>query len=373
MHSDAGQYSRLTRISTVVNSQMSLHGILENVVAAISEELVRCNSVGIYLPQIDGTFRGYVGKPEQMDGVMLQQMVVDPKVDKLAEKIIETRQSVYIPDTAYSELPDPLPVKMFAIRSLLGLPIAFEDEPFGLVFAFNTGDAMCLTPAEIQVVEAYVNMAAVAIRHANLFQQKQWLLDAGKELSLCKTTREAVATCFHFLDRAIDNANAAIHLSDGRGGFFPLALNKGSEWSEAQWRDTHGHVRVDFSRDPVFQHVIETKRSLVIPDVWLDPRPNTDACREFGIRSLFMLPLIAAGEVLGIIGIPRWGRSGTIRTRRWNSPSRWRTPRPPRCPICGGWSGWNNWFRPARMNWRKRTTPLWPRSNNYKTSHCNTT
>ena len=307
MQSDAGQYSRLTHITTVVNSQMSLHGILGNVVVAISEELVRCNSVGIYLPQPDGTFRGYVGKPEQLEGVMLDQMVIDPAVDKLAAQIIATRQSVYLPDTAESRLPDPRPVKMFSIKSLLGLPIVFEDELFGLVFVFNSGNAMHLTRPEIQAVEAYVNMAAVAIRNANLFEQKQMLLDAGKELSLCKTTREAIAICFRYLGPAIGNTNAAIHLSDGAGGFFPLALNDESEWSEVQWRITHGQMRVDFAHDAVFQHVVETKRPLVIPDVLQDPRPNADVCQEFGIRALFMLPLIAVGEVLGVIGIPTLG------------------------------------------------------------------
>ncbi len=307
MQSDAGQYSRLTRITTVVNSQMGLRGILGNVVAAISEELVRCNSVGIYLPQPDGTFHGYVGKPEQLQGVRLDQMVIDPKVDRLAAQIIATRQSVYLPDTAESSLPDPRPVEMFSIKSLLGLPIVFEDELFGLVFVFNSGDAMHLKPPDIQVVETYVNMAAVAIRNANLSGQKQMLLDAGKELSLCRTTREAIAVCFRYLGTAIGNTNAAIHLADGAGGFFPLALNDESEWSEVQWRITHGEMRVDFARDAVFQHVVETKRPLVIPDVLQDPRPNADVCQEFGIRALFMLPLIAVGEVLGVIGIPTLG------------------------------------------------------------------
>lgn len=301
------QYSRLAHITGVINSRLSLRAILETVVIAIAEEIVHCNSVGIYLPQSDGTFRGYVGKPDQIGGVMLDQMVIDPSSDQLASQIIETKQSVYISDTELSTLPDRRPVELFGIKSLLGLPIAFKDELFGLIFAFNSGDGMRLTDAEIQAVEAYVNMAAVAIRNTNLFSQKQLLLDATKKLSLCRTTRETIQTCFRFLEKAIDNPNAAIHLSDGQGGFFPLGLDANSEWTEVQWRDVHKQIKVNFETDLVFQHVIQTKQPLVIPDVYKDSRPNLEACRKFGIHGLFMLPLIAAGELLGVIGIPNLG------------------------------------------------------------------
>lgn len=297
-------YLRLANITRDINSQLSLEHILANVVTAISDEMINCNSVGFYLPQPDGTFRGYIGKPDAINGVTLDQMVIDPRADKLAHAIIETKRSVYIADTSDNDLADREPVDLFQIRSLLGLPVSYEDELFGLLFVFNSGEPMHLTDLEIQSIEAYVNMAAVAIRNANLLSQSKLMLSASRELSMCTTTRAAIKTCFRYLEQALDNPNAAIHLSNGQGGFFPMALDGNSEWTEQQWQEVHQEIQVQFDTDPVFSHVLQTKQPLMIPDVELDPRPNKIACERFGIRALLMLPLVAGGEVLGIIGVP---------------------------------------------------------------------
>jgi len=304
MVSGENSYLRLANITRDINSQLSLQHILTNVVTAISDEIITCNSVGFYLPQTDGTFRGYIGKPEAINGVTLDQMVIDPRVDKLAHAILETKRSVYIADTSDNDLAAREPVDLFQIRSLLGLPVSYEDELFGLLFVFNSGEPMHLTDLEIQSIEAYVNMAAVAIRNANLLSQSKLMLSASRELSMCTTTRAAIKTCFRFLEGALDNPNAAIHLSNGQGGFYPMALDGNSEWTEQRWQEVHQEIQVQFDSDPVFSHVLLTKQPLIIPDVTLDPRPNRIACERFGIRALLMLPLVAGGEVLGIIGVP---------------------------------------------------------------------
>jgi diguanylate cyclase (GGDEF)-like protein/PAS domain S-box-containing protein len=53
----------------------------------------------------------------------------------------------------------------------------------------------------------------------------------------------------------------------------------------------------------VLQEVIRTKKPLLIPDVFIDERPNHDVCTNFGIKGMFMLPLISMGEVLGALAI----------------------------------------------------------------------
>ena len=87
--------------------------------------------------------------------------------DLLAKEVIETQKTIYIPDTSKDNRPDPRAVEGFQIKSLLVLPISHENELFGLVFLFDYGTPMNLTDSEIQSVEAYVNMAAVAIQNAS--------------------------------------------------------------------------------------------------------------------------------------------------------------------------------------------------------------
>ncbi|QGQ96757.1 GAF domain-containing protein [Paenibacillus psychroresistens] len=175
--------SRYYKLAERINSKLDLREALEQVVVAISEEIVRCDAVGIYLPKPDGTFQGYIGKPDRLNGLMLDQLNVDPKNDMLAQEIITFKKSIYIPDTSVDQRPDPKIVQFFQIKSLLALPITYEEEIFGIVYLFDYGIAMNLSIEEIQTVEAYVNMAAVVIRNTKIFAGFQ---NIEKELMLAK-------------------------------------------------------------------------------------------------------------------------------------------------------------------------------------------
>ncbi|MFC4765893.1 ATP-binding protein [Effusibacillus consociatus] len=317
--SDYTRYSRLATITQLINSNLDLRSVLEHVVTAISEEIVQCDLVGIFLPQEDGAFRGFVGKPEQANGLTVDQIIIDPAHDLLAQEIIQTKQSIYIPDTSKDRRPNRRSVEMLHIQSMLGLPIAYEDELFGLIFLHDYGTPMNLTSDEIQSVEAYVNMAAVAIRNAKLLSrqqsllaEKQLLLDATRELALCSTTQEVLDTSFRYVGVALGNHNIGVHLCDAMGKKFrPARMHHHSEWTEKEWKKVHNQVQLDFEKDLLFQEVVRTKQAVLIPDVNLDPRPNHEACRTFGIKGIFMLPLVATGEILGTMAVVSLGEVRT--------------------------------------------------------------
>lgn len=306
------RYSRLANITKMINMKLDLREVLEQVTHAISEEIVQCDSVGIYLPQKDGTFRGYVGKPEVINGWTLDMHVIETEIDLLAKEVIETKKTIYIPDTSKDNRPDPRAVEGFHIKSLLALPISFEQELFGLVFLFDYGIPMNLTDEEIQTVEAYVNMAAVALQNANnlahkehLIKEKQLLLDVTRDLSMCSSLQEGLDKCFFYLAKVLDNYNIGVHLLDplAEKRIKPAKLSKDSDWTEENWIKTHNKIKIDQSNDAVMQEVFETKKAILIPDVFEDERPNHDVCRNFGIKGLVMFPLISMGEILGQISI----------------------------------------------------------------------
>ena len=313
------RYSRLATITKLINTKLDLREVLEHVITAISEEIVQCDSVGIYLPREDGTFRGYVGKPEVINGMTLDMHVIDTNIDLLAKEVIETQKTIYIPDTSKDTRPDPRAVQGFGIKSLLALPISYEKELFGLVFLFDYGIPMNLTTDEIQTVEAYVNMAAVAIQNAanlarkeNLIAEKQLLLDLTRELSLCSSMQKCIDTCFFYLGKVLNNNNIGVHLLDplAEKRIKPAKLSKESDWTQEDWLNTHNKVSIDETNDAVFQEVIRTKKALLIPDVLADDRPNHDVCRNFGIKGLYVFPLVSLGEVLGIIPVVNLAETG---------------------------------------------------------------
>ncbi|RXZ79664.1 EAL domain-containing protein [Paenibacillaceae bacterium] len=321
MSKEQTRYSRLANITKLINTNLELQEVLRHVVTAISEEIVTCDSVGIYLPQGDGTFRGYVGKPEVINGMTLDMHVISPEQDYLAKEVIETGKMIYIPDTSADQRPDPQALASFQIKSLLVGPISYEGELFGLVFLFDYGIPMNLTDSEIQTVEAYVNMAAVAIRNANdltrkenLIAEKQLLLDVSRDLSMCSSLQEVLDKCFSYIGRVLDNSNIGAHLLDPLAGrrIKPARLSKGSDWTEEDWMKTHSKIKIDHSKDQMFQEVIRTKKSVLVPDVMADPRPNHDACRRFGIKGIFMMPMVSIGQVLGTIAVVNLQEKGRV-------------------------------------------------------------
>ncbi|MFB6731440.1 ATP-binding protein [Bacillus mobilis] len=286
MLSDQARYSRLANITKIINTKLELREVLQRVTMAISEEIVKCNAVGIYLPQEDGTFRGFAGKPETINGVTLDTQVIDPEIDLLAKEVIETKKTIYIPDTSKDHRPDSRPAAAFKIKSLLALPISFGQELFGLVFLFDYGIPMNLTNSEIQSVEAYVNMAAVAIQNANnltqkenLIAEKQLLLNVTRDLSMCSSIQESFDKCFLYLGQILESKNMAAHLLD------PLdkttKLSKDCDWTEADWMEKSYEAKI--------QEVIQTK--------------NIDS------KGLLMIPLVSMGEVLGIIVVGKEGKA----------------------------------------------------------------
>ncbi|WP_442603417.1 ATP-binding protein [Paenibacillus sp. KN14-4R] len=319
---DQARYVRLAEMCQLINSNRDLRSVLDAVATAISAEVARCNSVGIYLPQEDGGFRGYVGKPNHINGVTLDELLVDPSTDQLVSDLIHSRKSIYIPDTSVDGRPDPRPIEMFQIKSLFGLPITYENDLYGLVFLFNYGVEMNLTPEEMQSIEAYVNMAAVAIRNCKQFNhiqtllaEKQLLLDVTRELAHCSTTEQILSTCFRYVGQVLNNRNIGVHLCDitalNGTRFRPAKMSKQSDWTEEDWKKTHSEIKLDYNRDLLFQEVIQKKKAIFVQDVDQDHRPNHTACHKFGIKSIFMLPLVAMGQVLGTIPVVSLGEIGS--------------------------------------------------------------
>lgn len=310
------RYSRLANITKLINSKLELREVLEHVTTAISEEIVQCDAVGIFLPQGDGKFRGVVGKPESFNGVTLDSQVIDPEVDLLAREVIETKKAIYIPDTSKDSRPDPVPVDAFHIKSMLAMPISYENELFGLVFLFDYNDHMNLTTSEIQSIEAYVHMAAVAIRNANhlkqkenLLSDKQLLLDVTRDLSMCSSIQESLDKSYFYLNKVLDNAHIIVKLLDPQAdsSILNAGFIHGEDWTEACER-----IKIDLCFDPVIQQVIETKKALFIPDVLQDDRFNHDFCRKYSVKGLFILPIVSMGEVLGITAIVNVGEKKQI-------------------------------------------------------------
>ncbi|MEZ0481088.1 ATP-binding protein [Planococcus sp. SSTMD024] len=296
MVNDQSRYSRLANITRIVNTKLDLHEVLQQVTIAISEEIVRCDSVGIFLPEGDGTYRGFAGKPEMMNGVTLQSQIIDPETDPLAAELIKTRKTIYIADTSQDKRPDLKPIGAFRIKSLLALPISYEKDFIGMVFLFDYGTPMNLTQTEIESVEAYVNMAAVAIQNAKalhqkekLLREKQLLLDLTRELSFCSTISESLNVCFTYLKRAFDSGDFAAHIikPPNAKDSTPLQFHAADGMAEQAWKAHIAAMGLTKSYAELIRRSISQKEPI-----------RTD----LGARGeLLVLPMISMGKVHGVV------------------------------------------------------------------------
>ncbi|MGH2318047.1 GAF domain-containing sensor histidine kinase [Planococcus sp. SE5232] len=298
MLKEQSRYSRLAELTKIINTKLELHEVLKHVTVAISEEIVQCDSVGIYLPDEDGHFRAVAGKPDFINGHAISSQKINSDTDRFAKDILTTKQTIYIPDTSRDKRPDPSAVAAFNIHSLLGLPIIYEEHLFGLVFLFDCGKPMDITEMQIQSVEAYVNMAAVAIQNANnlkqkehLLAEKQLLLDANRELSMCSTIQETLDTCFYYLGKTVDCTNVAAFLSDPKkeNVLSFKGMSKESEWTEDEWKNALKDIQANQSTENIIHEVMVNRTVKFIP--------SEERCR------LLLIPMISKGEVFGFIAI----------------------------------------------------------------------
>lgn len=296
MTKEQSRYSRLAHITQIINAKQDLREVLQQVTTAISEEIVQCDAVGIYLPQGDGTFRGFAGKPEIMSGQTLQSQIIDPETDPLAAEIMETLKTVYIADTSKDCRVDRRAVEVFQIKSLLALPISYEEELFGMVFLFDYGRPMNLEPSEIESVEAYVNMAAVAIQNAQavaqkekLLAEKQLILDLTCELSSCATIRESLNTCYGYLKRAFGAADFAAYIMKPSTAQQdnPMKFHASDGMTETEWKSRLAESGLGESYSKGLAEAVSQRHLIRL--------------KMEGQQEVLLFPLVAMGKVQGVI------------------------------------------------------------------------
>ncbi len=292
------RYSRLTEITKIINTKLELQDMLKRVITAISEEIVQCDSISIFLPDNEGVFWAVAGTPEFFEEQPISSYYINFEKHQFANKIAETKQAIYIPDTSLDEDLNIETIAAFNIHSLLGLPIVYEGNLFGLVFLFDHGKPMNLTESQIQSVEAYVNLAGVAIQNANnlkhkerLLAEKQLLLDVNRELAMCSSVKESLNTCFLYLGAAIGCNNISVFLRNPNepDTICFKEMSQDADWTKAKWKQFIEDFQSTEETRTIVQKMINEKNIYFFP--------NETKCE------LLLIPLISKGIVFGIVAI----------------------------------------------------------------------
>ncbi|MBP1967306.1 GAF domain-containing sensor histidine kinase [Paenibacillus aceris] len=305
-------FQKLFQMTKVINSQFELSEILQVFVDAIAGEITQADLVGFFLKQPDGTFKGYKGNKLPVD---ITELLIDPKEDEFVRDILRNQSSDYISDTSVDLRLDQSKRQLLKIKSILGIPVIVDNEVFGLVFVHDFGKPMNITPEQMEVTEAFVNMASVAIRNIRMFEQRQLLmekqqllLDATKALSESLSVKDVLNTFFHYMRKASGSKDIGIHLyNEKEHTIEPYQLSSENVTMD-EWKVKHREVKLTIENDRLLYEVITEKKSAAIEDVYADPRPNHKAFVSFDIKSIMVFPLVAKGSVYGVVAIPSIGK-----------------------------------------------------------------
>ncbi|WP_171687314.1 GAF domain-containing sensor histidine kinase [Paenibacillus planticolens] len=305
-------FQKLFQMTKVINSQFELSEILQVFVDAIAGEITQADLVGFFLKQPDGTFKGDKGNKLPVD---ITELLIDPKEDEFVRDILRNQSSDYISDTSVDLRLDQSKRQLLKIKSILGIPVIVDNEVFGLVFVHDFGKPMNITPEQMEVTEAFVNMASVAIRNIRMFEQRQLLmekqqllLDATKALSESLSVKDVLNTFFHYMRKASGSKDIGIHLyNEKEHTIEPYQLSSENVTMD-EWKVKHREVKLTIENDRLLYEVITEKKSAAIEDVYADPRPNHKAFVSFDIKSIMVFPLVAKGSVYGVVAIPSIGK-----------------------------------------------------------------
>ncbi len=300
--------SPLSKASGLLTDNLELIEVLEQVVMAILEEVNNCHTVGISLRQQDGTFQDFIERKDEKHespSRFIHRLI--------EEKQVSPKETLFYRNDNKSD--------SIEVRSVFITPITYRDEVYGYLYLVDY-DSL-LSSDEERIINKYAQAAAIVISNAenlthkeNLLYEKQLLLDVTRDLALLTSMQEVLDKCFHYVSQVLDNDNVGALILDpiAEKKIKPTRLNKTSKMTETEWKEKHSELAIDHNNDPLYQEVLQTKKAIFIPDVFEDERPNHDACRAFGIKSLFRIPLVAMGAVLGVISVVNLEKASTYYT-----------------------------------------------------------
>lgn len=300
----------MTRVINAIDASVDISEVLKALVDTIASEITSADLVGYFAKDEAGIYRGVVGNKLPVD---IKTLLIDPTQETFVRDIITKRRLEYISDTSTAlDRLDPQKIELMHIQSILGMPVIIDDEVIGLVFVHDFGKPMSLSTNQIELTEAFVNMASVAIKNVrmfdqtqNLVRQQQLLLDAANAMSKSLSAHEVLSSCFHFMGEAIDSRDVAIHIyNEADQSFTPYHISEQSRYSEMDWKQRHKMgIRITREEDKLFDEIVRYQKPIAIYDVFNDDRPNHEACKIFGIQSMLLIPLVAKGTMFGDVAI----------------------------------------------------------------------
>jgi GAF domain-containing protein len=261
-----------------------------------------------------------------------------PAPDTAIGRAVTTKQTVQVADLAATQsYADRNPVvvvgvELAGVRTAFSVPMLKENDLVGVISIYRQ-EVRPFTDKQIELVQNFAAQAVIAIENARLLnelreslQQQTATSDVLKVISRSTFDLQAV------LDTLIESA---VRLCEADHGWLFRREGKILHWvaSFGYGTDAHDQLReffktreVTVDRGSVTGRAALEARTVQVPDVLLDPEYTyADAQRLGGYRAGLGIPLLRAGDVIGVIFVNKMHRNRSVTNR-----SKWLLPSPTR-------------------------------------------
>lgn len=269
--------------------------------------------------ELIGTEHGYVHL-EEPDGSALQMRVgigayqafVGTRVQSgvgLAGRVWQTGQPVVVDD--YRAWAGRLPMAdRDVLRAVMGVPLKSGNQTVGVIGLASLDLTRRFTPSELQALERFAELAAVALDNARLFDEAQRHV---AELDLLNRVSHAVASELD-LDTLLELVGEQLRVTFGVDSVYIALFDEQSQIISLPYFVNDG-LRAQVAPMPlgsgITSHIIRTREPLLINHDALATMERLGA-RVFGSHALSYLgvPILTGERVIGAVSVQSTEREG---------------------------------------------------------------
>jgi GAF domain-containing protein/anti-sigma regulatory factor (Ser/Thr protein kinase) len=220
-----------------------------------------------------------------------------------AGRIAAERRTIAVPDVDHAEVLNPI-LREKGLRSLLGAPLLVEGRVIGVLHV-GTLRRRDFTEGDAQLLQLAADRMAVAIDHARLYESERQAVEHLRRLESVTETALSHLALEELLDvllvrlrdlLATDTVAVLLLRGDELHTRAALGLDEG------QGRGLTVKVGEGF-----IGRVASERRPIAIDDAQ-SSHASLGALAESGIASLLGVPLVASGEVIGVLSVGTWLR-----------------------------------------------------------------
>jgi GAF domain-containing protein/anti-sigma regulatory factor (Ser/Thr protein kinase) len=233
----------------------------------------------------------------------VEQGVRIPVGRGFAGRIAAERRTIAVPDVDHADILNPI-LREKGLRSMLGAPLLVEGRVIGVLHV-GTLHRRDFTDEDAQLLQLAADRMAVAIDHARLYESERQAVERLRKLASVTEAAHSHLT----LDELLEVLLARLRDILGTD-IVAVLLVRGDELhtraalglDESQGRGLSVKVGAGF-----VGKVAAERRPIALDDVQSGELRNAPLVQA-GVASMLGVPLIAAGEVIGVLSVGTWER-----------------------------------------------------------------